>query len=201
MAWHDTRPGDEAVDPEIRSQQDRILAAITRRTAVNPDNTQDIAACFVERRKRDRARVIEWFSRVRNGWPNSLIESKKRKPSSRRRGRDAFPIGGIGPGFCRSLGLRPIDRLQVYFRVSDELRIARMVDRLDSGDDFSQCRIVQANVIDEFGFCICRSGNEDVTDGKFWHQTFCLMNRVSGRLDQQTARSARRPIRAIRAND
>ena len=38
-----------------------------------------------------------------------------------------------------------------------------MVDRLDSGDDFSQCGIVQANVIDEFGFCICRSGNEDGT--------------------------------------
>jgi hypothetical protein len=38
-----------------------------------------------------------------------------------------------------------------------------MVDSLDPGDDFSQCGIVQANVIDEFGFCICRSGNEDGT--------------------------------------
>ena len=40
---------------------------------------------------------------------------------------------------------------------------------------------------------------DEVTDGKFWHQTFYLTNRVSGRLDQQTVRSARRPIRAIGA--
>ena len=44
---------------QIRSQQDRILAAITRRTAVKADNAQDIAAGFVERRKRHRSRVIE----------------------------------------------------------------------------------------------------------------------------------------------
>jgi hypothetical protein len=46
-----------------------------------------------------------------------------------------------------ALGLHPIRRLQVCFRISDELRIARMVDSLDPGNDFSQCGIMQANVI------------------------------------------------------
>ena len=46
-----------------------------------------------------------------------------------------------------ALGFHPIRRLQVSFRISDELRIARMVDSLDSGDDFNQSGVMQANVI------------------------------------------------------
>ena len=51
-------------------------------------------------------------------------------------------------------------RLHVCLRISDELRIALMVDSLDPGQDFSQCGIMAANVIGQFGLRIRRSGNK-----------------------------------------
>ena len=65
---------------QIRSQQDRILAVITRRTAVNPDNAQDIAAGFIERHKRHRAREIELGQPGKERMAELLDRIEKAKP-------------------------------------------------------------------------------------------------------------------------
>ena len=55
----------------------------------------------------------------------------------------------------------PILGLKVVSGVSDELRVARMIDGLDAGNDLHQSRVVLADVLDQLGLGIGRSGDEN----------------------------------------
>ena len=45
--------------------------------------------------------------------------------------------------------------------MSEELRVAWMVDRFYSGDDFRQLGVMKVNVLDQFSLCIRWSGDEN----------------------------------------
>ena len=47
--------------------------------------------------------------------------------------------------------------------MSNQLRIARMVDGFDANDTLGQLGIMDANVLDQFGLCAGRSGDENRT--------------------------------------
>ena len=51
----------------------------------------------------------------------------------------------------RLLRLHPIRRLEVFSGISDELRVAWMIDSFHSDDDVHQLGIVVVNVFDQFG--------------------------------------------------
>src|ERR1700694_5806731 len=84
-------------------------------------------------------------------WPKSSVGTQTP--------RGANPIGR----WLRLLRLHPIRRFEVYFGVSDELRVAWMIDGFHSDDDVHQLWIVVVNVLDQFGLCIGWSGNENRT--------------------------------------
>ena len=45
----------------------------------------------------------------------------------------------------------------------DKLRVAGMIDSFYAGDDFRQLGVMEPDVLDQFGLCIRRSGNENRT--------------------------------------
>ncbi len=63
----------------------------------------------------------------------------------------------------RLLRLHSIRRFEVFFCISDELRIAWMIDRFNSNDDIHQIGNVVVNVVDGLGFCVCWSCNKNRT--------------------------------------
>ena len=66
-------------------------------------------------------------------------------------------------GLRLQLRLHPIRRIEVFSGISDELRVAWMIDSFNPDDDVHQLRIVVVNVFDEFGLCIGWSCNENRT--------------------------------------
>jgi len=63
----------------------------------------------------------------------------------------------------RPLWLHPICLVEVFFGISDELRVAWMIDSFHSDDDVHQLGIVVVNVFDQFGLCIGWPCNENRT--------------------------------------
>ena len=63
----------------------------------------------------------------------------------------------------RKLRLHPIRRVEVLSGISDELRVAWMIDSFHSDDDVHQLGIVVVNVFDQFGLCIGWPCNENRT--------------------------------------
>ena len=53
--------------------------------------------------------------------------------------------------------------MEVFSGISDELRVAGMIDGFHSDDDVHQFGIVGVNVLDQFGLCIGWSRDENGT--------------------------------------
>ena len=63
----------------------------------------------------------------------------------------------------RLLHQHPILRLEVFSGITDELRIAWMIDRFYSDDNVHQLGMVVVNVFEQFSLCICGPGNKNRT--------------------------------------
>ena len=59
--------------------------------------------------------------------------------------------------------LHPVRHIEVFSGISDELRVAWMIDSFYSDDDVHQLGIVVMNVFDQFSLCIGWSRNENRT--------------------------------------
>jgi hypothetical protein len=55
----------------------------------------------------------------------------------------------------------PVRRHKIFSRISNKLRIAWMIDRLHSCDDFRQLGVMKTDVLDQFGLRIRRSGDKN----------------------------------------
>jgi hypothetical protein len=97
--------------------------------------------------------VLRW-----HGWIAGAARTIVAFPTAAGGGRERLGVPRRRLGLLRR---HPVFGLEIMSGVSDELRVAWMIDRLDADDLVHQLRIVLADVLDELGLGIGRTSYQN----------------------------------------